>query len=216
MTPADHRAIWDAEDEAFRDHWGGACPHRPRVRGHVRPVRAGHRPLGGRLGRRPGRRRRPDLDLDRGERATRRRARLAREDQRPATVAEARPRTGHDGRRPGQAPRRRHDRGDARAWTPRTRPGRSACTNGSGSRCTSGRSRTSAEFDPSLTAPVEASLGRDRRGPSVRSTAPARIPNDARQDLDRARRRSGRARRGRRRRWRCSGGPTGSSPRRPS
>ena len=49
----------------------------------VRSTRARHRPVGRRLGRRRDRGRRPELDLARGERATRRAARLARAHQRP-------------------------------------------------------------------------------------------------------------------------------------
>ena len=75
-------------------------PHGPRVPGHVRPSPSWTRTCGSVAwdGDR-GRRRRPDLDLVRGERATRRQARLAGEDQRPSTVAEARSRPGHDRRR---------------------------------------------------------------------------------------------------------------------
>ena len=107
-------AIFEAESEAFRDHWSAREPTRRTSRSTFGRAGARHRPVGRGLGRRRDRGRRPDLDLARGERDARRRARLARAHQRPATVAATRPRPGDH--RGGAAPPggRRDDRGDAR------------------------------------------------------------------------------------------------------
>ena len=70
VTPDQHRAIFEAEAEAFQDHWG----HREWTDDDFRTTHAREEldtePVGGRLGRRPGRGRRPDVDLARGERAS--------------------------------------------------------------------------------------------------------------------------------------------------
>ena len=87
VTEDQHRAIFEADNEAFRDHWGHreqdesdfvarfACPDTDTVA----VVR--------RLGRRPGRGLRPELHLRRGERGARDHARLARSRVGPARVA---------------------------------------------------------------------------------------------------------------------------------
>ena len=91
VTPDQHRAIFDAEREAFRDHWNSRELGRRRLCQHVRPRGARHPSLGRRLGRRRGRGRRPELDLGLGERGPGRLAWMARAHQRPPAVASARP-----------------------------------------------------------------------------------------------------------------------------
>ena len=87
---------------------------RERRPGNIRPGRARHRPVGRRLGRRRGGRRRPELGLARGERASWGQARLARAHQRPPAMAAARARPGDHRAVAHQAPRSRSRRSDAR------------------------------------------------------------------------------------------------------
>ena len=52
VRPEEHRAIWDAEDEAFRDHWGAHAHTEHEFQVTFGRVRTGYGPVGGRLGRR--------------------------------------------------------------------------------------------------------------------------------------------------------------------
>ena len=115
VTADQHGAIFDAEAEAFRDHWGNREWTDDDFRDDVRPRGARHEPVGGRLGRGRGRGRRPDLDLAGGERATRRASAAGSSTSasagRGADAASRRAITA-DGH--GPAPRGRHGRRDAR------------------------------------------------------------------------------------------------------
>ena len=69
--------IWDADVEAFRDHWGRSeRTEADYARWFTTGAR--HRPVAGRLGRRRGRGLRDELRLPRGQREARHKAGLAR------------------------------------------------------------------------------------------------------------------------------------------
>ena len=74
VTADQHRAIFDAEREAFRDHWSSREQTDEDFTFIFERPGARHGPVGRRVGRRRDRRRRPDLDLSRGERDARRRS----------------------------------------------------------------------------------------------------------------------------------------------
>ena len=74
----DHRRIWDADVEAFRDHFEPRDRDDERLRGDVHLPGPRHVAVAGRLGRRRGRRQRHERDLPRGEREDRPGHRLAR------------------------------------------------------------------------------------------------------------------------------------------
>ncbi len=132
MTPDQHRTIYDAQVEAFRDHWG----HREGSEHGFEATYA-----------------RKELDTSlwavawAGDEVAGvvenwiwadenaqlgRRARLAREGQRPPAVPPEGPRPGARRRVAPAVPRRRHDRRDARASTRPTRSGRSPLYEGVG------------------------------------------------------------------------------------
>ena len=134
----DHRAIFDAEFEAFQDHW------QPHDYDEASSRRSSRRPISTpTCGWSPGT---GDeiagvvqnwIWADENEQLGRA-ARLARADQRPPTVAPQRARPRDDRGVAASSARRRHDRRDARASMPRIRPGRSACTRAWASRSRSG------------------------------------------------------------------------------
>ena len=113
-------------------------------------------PVGRRLGRRPGRRRGPELDLARGERGARRQPRLARAHQRPPAVAPPRPRPRAHRGVAGHAPRARARRGACSASIRRTRTARSGCTRGSGSPFAAARRPTGGRWSAERPAPPTA------------------------------------------------------------
>ena len=72
VVEADHRRIWDADTEAFRDHWDAGVANRGGLRRLVLDARHRHVDVARRLGRRRGGRVGDELRLRRGEREARR------------------------------------------------------------------------------------------------------------------------------------------------
>jgi mycothiol synthase len=88
ITPDQYyRRVWEADHEAFRDHWGGFDDSPAGVPALPRQSRVRPQPVGHRLRRRRDRGRRAQRHLPRGERGPRRRARLARQRLHPPAVA---------------------------------------------------------------------------------------------------------------------------------
>ncbi len=126
---------------------------RQRLPRDLRPGRARHRPVGRRLGRRRDRRRRPELDLARGERSPRGQARLAGAHQRPPAVAQARAGSGHHGGVAAGSSATPAWRKGCSGSIPRTRTVPSGCTKASVSSSEAGPRPIAGPWTATTTGP---------------------------------------------------------------